>query len=542
MNEPGSASGTMESPILALLVKYHTAIRRAESLPPIVWLHSRPPRLSATSRLKLPRLTLGASTLVRHHVLRSVDALLRDYAARAALGELDATGARERAALADFRASVQPVPWRRIIVAFVLAALLLGRGMIELLLGSLPGLASELTESDLNQAARVRATADALLALSSSFSASSVSVTASQVAEAGAGALTILAAGLVASAYLVLRPFSSAFRIKRMLFNLASTHELDLRDTCTTWHVSRSTGLYETERRTLQDIDLPPEKPFDLILSFTVATLLLAAMTYAMITDSTLDTYTVVFLASVMLLPGVLRLGWLACTYRDRQRKGTVKLPEYWRLPATGGLVDQRPVTESMAWSFLPYLAPVIWFRLARQTDRLVFEDATRQPSMPRIRGPWLALGSAVLLWLFPPAALFVRGLRVRRKATFAKSGLAIAAAVVLTIAYVSAFFISYMAPVGSVAESLFLVVAFTASAICVGVAQALANRSLEPLRPHSASQPILDHPPDGRLTFAPPPDWPDPPDGWSPPAHWTPDSTFPPAPQGWRFWVLLSN
>ncbi|MFP5282112.1 MAG: hypothetical protein ACLGIF_01525 [Actinomycetes bacterium] len=88
-------------------------LQRTEGLPPAVWLRSRPAGVSLLSRWwRLPRLTLGTSILVRHHVLRSVDAFARAYAARSALGDGDELSAYERQALVEFRSSVRPVPWK----------------------------------------------------------------------------------------------------------------------------------------------------------------------------------------------------------------------------------------------------------------------------------------------------------------------------------------------------------------------------------------------------------------------------------------------
>src|SRR4051794_5089012 len=95
---------------------------------------------------------------------------------------------------------------------------------------------------------RLRATDDALLALSSTLSTPAFSGIASDLAHAGIAAVLTLMLGLAAAAYVVLRPLASAFRIKRMLFNLASEPDLGLADTWTTWHVRRSVGLYEEER------------------------------------------------------------------------------------------------------------------------------------------------------------------------------------------------------------------------------------------------------------------------------------------------------
>jgi len=69
--------------------------------------------------------------------------------------------------------------------------------------------------------------------------------------------------------YIVLRPFSPSFRIKRMLFNLAEASDVRLSASSATWHVSRSVGLYQRERALLGDFHLKGarEKPFGLIVN-----------------------------------------------------------------------------------------------------------------------------------------------------------------------------------------------------------------------------------------------------------------------------------
>jgi hypothetical protein len=210
------------SPVIDLLRSYDAVLRRAEELPLVVWLRSRPAGASVLSRWwRLPRLTLGTSIHVRHHVLRSVDALARAYAAREALGDPDEISAHERQALTEFRASVRPVPWKWIIAAIVAGALVIGRGIAELLTSWLRLLAFGLAqELDARESEQLRALVDGLLALSSSLSASSLEQTVRHLADADLKVVLILLASLAAAVYIVLRPFSAPFRIKRMLGQL----------------------------------------------------------------------------------------------------------------------------------------------------------------------------------------------------------------------------------------------------------------------------------------------------------------------------------
>ena len=71
-----------------LLSEYREILARAERLPWVLWIRTRAPGTSPLSRVwRVPRLTLGTSPMVLFHVTRSVDALMRVFAAKAALGE-----------------------------------------------------------------------------------------------------------------------------------------------------------------------------------------------------------------------------------------------------------------------------------------------------------------------------------------------------------------------------------------------------------------------------------------------------------------------
>ncbi|WP_130783098.1 hypothetical protein, partial [Cellulomonas biazotea] len=76
-----------------LLRAYHEVLGRSRRLPGVVWMRTRPDGSGPTAGwFRLPRLTWGTHLFVLFHVERSVRALARAYAARAALDELDAEG------------------------------------------------------------------------------------------------------------------------------------------------------------------------------------------------------------------------------------------------------------------------------------------------------------------------------------------------------------------------------------------------------------------------------------------------------------------
>ncbi|MFP5282113.1 MAG: hypothetical protein ACLGIF_01530 [Actinomycetes bacterium] len=152
------------------------------------------------------------------------------------------------------------------------AALVLERGIAELLMNSLHLLAFGLAKGvDATEIEQLGATVDGLLALSSSLSASSLEQTVRHLLDADLKVVPIFLGSPLAAVYIVLRPFSSSFRIKRMLFNLAETPDLKLAHSSTTWQVSRSVGLYDKERALLDHLHLrgAREKPFDLVPTVT---------------------------------------------------------------------------------------------------------------------------------------------------------------------------------------------------------------------------------------------------------------------------------
>jgi hypothetical protein len=527
------------SPVIDLLRSYDAVLRRAEDLPLIVWLRSRP--AGFLSRWWwLPRLTLGTSTLVRHHVLRSVDALARAYAARAALGDLDEMSAHERQALTEFRASVRPVRWKWITVAIVAGALVIGRGIAEQLAIWLHllafGLAKELDAREIEQ---LRATVDGLLALSTSLSASSLDQAFRHLAGAHLEVMLILIASLLAAMYIVLRPFSGPFRIKRMLFNLAEEPDVRLSESSATWHVSRSVGLYNTERALLGNFHLKGarEKPFDLILSMVATTLIgwgFASVEMVKDSDRWLNVGLAIFLVA-------LRLGWLVRTVRDRSDGTTgAELPDYRRLQLTRALVDRRPVTESMAWASFWMLSPVIWFRLSRQADWLIAEHRAPRELIVRGRGPRLAVASSLLMCFVPTVPILGRLWRFRRLPAFSWLHPATLTVLVCVAVLTAGQLVFWSVEIGSQFESPAFVASLTALAGAVGGIQAVTNKQVQltgeqiPFGQSGLAPGVVN----SRVVFNPPPGWPPVPNGWVPPPGWRPDADWPATSAAWQFWV----
>lgn len=372
---------------------------------------------------------------------------------------------------------------------------------------------------DAGESEVLRAIMDGLLGLSSSLSASSLEQTLRYLADANLKVVLIMIASLLAAVYIVLRPFSAAFRIKRMLFNLAEAPEVRLSESSTTWHVSRSVGLYNTERALLGEFHLKGarEKPFDLILSMVATTLIGWGFTSFYMTDET-DSDRLLYVGLARFLVG-LRLGWLVRAFRDRSDGTTgAELPDCRRLPLMGALVDRRPVTESMAWASLLLLSPVVWFRLSRQADWLIAEDRASRELVVRRRGPWLALASSLLMCLFPPVPILGRLWRFGRLAAFRWLDPRTLTVLVCVAVFTPAQAIFGILQPGSQFEIPAFIASLAALAGAVGGIQALTNKHLQlmgeeiPLGQSGSSAAAVN----SHMVFNPPPVF-DPPPGWPP-------------------------
>lgn len=185
-------------------------------------MRTRPAGCSPLARWwRLPRLTAGTSLIVRHHIIWSVDALIRTYAAQAALGELDERGEKEREMLADFRGSLRPVNLRYFILAAVVAALLIGRIILDALIQSsaqsfyflILGLESISFDELKDRLNDLRPAMDGIVSASSLMSSGSIYDLVIRLVRADPIGLLILTATSLAAIYCVLRPASVAFRL-----------------------------------------------------------------------------------------------------------------------------------------------------------------------------------------------------------------------------------------------------------------------------------------------------------------------------------------
>lgn len=168
---------------------------------------------------------------------------------------------------------------------------------------------------------------------------------------------------LALAAYLVLRPFVPAFRLKRMLFNLAPDRDRPLPSATSRWSVSQATGVYEQERRACAALGVRTlhEFPFDLAVPAVVMLipLVMAASSFdeaAAASTATSDRWLVTVMGTLVLIAALTRLGWLYRTWRQRLGPPAPHLPYEVGIGGLSVAKLERPVGVRILMSLLLFL------------------------------------------------------------------------------------------------------------------------------------------------------------------------------------------
>ena len=182
---------------------------------------------------------------------------------------------------------------------------------------------------------------------------------------AGPLQLTVLASGVALSTYVVLLPFGPAFRFKRMFFNLAPEPKGRHRSAVARWSVSQATGLYESEHRVFAELGARPPKefPFDLAVSALAMALPLACC--GLLLRVGVDLHQehratahlvggLVTLGICLLIPILVRLGWLCRTWQCRQVSRSAPYRPFEVGIRSGGAVAR--VENPIGWRLLFFL------------------------------------------------------------------------------------------------------------------------------------------------------------------------------------------
>lgn len=536
----------VRDPLADLLRDYVTVLNRAERLPAVLWSRTRTPGTAPLARLwRLPRLTVGASHLVLFHVTRSVEALLRAYAARAALGELDATGMRQREMLLTFSGALKRVRWWWFIAAGVSSTIVLAQATLAFYAsGAFSGLQQALDEE------RVAVAFEVLGHIGSLSTSPTAIVSIDPVSgfrRLGVLGLLVLTGVLLLATVCVLRPVSTAFRIKRMLFNLAGQPDDAIYRTTTTWHVPRTTGIYDRERQVYAAVGVvaAKEKPFDLVVSALFALLVGALVVTIDLADPDISLEALLTDVGIVAVLVGLRAYWLLATHRERCRPiRQSQVPEAAALPVARRVVDRRRPVEAFSVALL--LAPVEWYRMSRQLSDLESEARLQRCLSRRRGGRFGSVLSAVLIlvaWssVLASPVLGIRAFRLRRLLPRGESRPALWLLVAAAVASVPVTVGFVWLPADSSWVSGLFFSNILLLALGVAATQVVQNRLVE-VYADPIQDGIADAVPSRPLRLNPPPDWPAPPPGWEPPAGWRPDPAWGPVPRGWRLWEFRTE
>jgi hypothetical protein len=313
------------SQVCELLEAYQGVLDSISDLPlvpMVLWRHANRGGLGRLHYLPRPRWLLRF--FVVRHIGRVLAGLSRRYSARAALGSAADSEHRDREAVREFQQSLPPPRVRTYLTLLIVVTIVIGRPIVDRVASLILRLIqdSEVGRSEVRR--QVRDTLQTLgTALSTDFT--SVNNAVNALLNEGLLQVAVVMLGLALSLYVVLRPFVPAFRLKRMLFNLTPEPEQRHRSAVARWSVSQATGIYARERRLFEELGgrPPREFPFDLVVPALVMLVPLAHGTLnirrGLIAPLMDDRVGFLSAATVVLIPALLRLGWLYQTWQRRQ-------------------------------------------------------------------------------------------------------------------------------------------------------------------------------------------------------------------------------
>jgi hypothetical protein len=389
---PRSPSGPdQEAQLVDLLDGYERILAAIEELHPVVLVCSR-------SLLRVPRPRWLLRFFAVDHIDRTLQALCRRYAARAALRLSNGGEEADYLAARSYRESLPPLRRRTYAVLAAIAAvagasIILPRATGLFAVSASPVRIRQFISAVESQAENPVAVHDLL----------------DQLGSADAEVLTYVLFGLLAILYVLVRPLSAVFRVKRMIFDLYPDLP-GLRSLPLSLSVRRATGLYELEDRVLGQVGArrPPEPPYDLLVSGLPMPLV---VTLSVADLGSGDPFWTVFALLVLVLVAA-RIGWLLRTWRLRASSQPGSLRE-----VTVATTSRRAVAR---WALIlgalsTLLAPAISFAavagavpsllLARWSDPASTYAAggyhNRRTTLAAKLLAWTAivLGLAIALW-----------------------------------------------------------------------------------------------------------------------------------------------
>jgi hypothetical protein len=291
----------------------------------------------------LPRPKWLLRYFVVRHVGHTLACLSRRYSARAALGQAAEGERHDREAVREFQQSLPPDRQKIYLVLLTVAIVVSFRPIINAVVPvainatKAGGGGSELRQKVLVTVEKVGAALTA--------NVPSLNEALNAVLNGGLLHLAVVTLGVTLSAYVVLRPLVPAFRLKRMMFNLAPEPQGPHRSAVARWSVSQAMGLYECERRVLAELGAHPprEFPLDLAVSTLAVAFPLAFSALLFRADAVISNEGVVYIAwaACVLIAVLVRLGWLWRSWQRRQLGRSGPYPPY-EVRIRGGMVAAK--------------------------------------------------------------------------------------------------------------------------------------------------------------------------------------------------------
>jgi hypothetical protein len=329
------------------------------------------------------------------HVNRTMSSLHRALTRRVATGSAEDQDVKDRDAVAAYRDAMRPVHVKTYLAIVIVLTLLIGGFVLKVagpVLSDVPflKLAEEYdqgfaagAEAETRDVIEISARTSTLFAsfgdaISADVSSLGDTIEAFVGAEPSDSALVL--AGFLFALYLVTRILVPAYRLKRMLFNLADDPGARAYSTAR-WNLQHATGVYRRERAVFESLGerAPREPALDLVIPLLWLSLPLALAAYLLLNterwifDQPAGYWLLgvpfqfsIALATALLTLVVLRIGWLVAAWRHR-RTSPERLKPY-EVCLDGRRVTVRsPVGVAVFVYLIPYYLPIWWAVVNRQ-------------------------------------------------------------------------------------------------------------------------------------------------------------------------------
>jgi hypothetical protein len=414
-----------------LLRAFHSVLESVDGLPAAPVVPSSYRRPGIAGRLQaLPRPRWLLRYFVVAHIHGVLGALDRRYSSRAALGLASGADDHDRRAIQEFRQGLPPVNTRALLTALLVAMVLLSQPLLETFAEVLSTLGSGAkvvvtVSTDVSSEARdrgVRAPAVATVgpgtrrlleelkgSVSSSISGTSIADAMATLTKAGMRDLLLVLVGLVLALYVLLRPITSGFRLKRMLLNLHPDFDQYRRRVPARWHASRSTGIYRLESALFDELGGPPhrEVPVDLIVSAVGLIPLLWVIGVMVEIGTSTPGLGPIALECAALFGALVaaRARWLLTTWRQRSGTTGAAAPGWVRIRGSTAVAGTRdPLTSGLLtlfavnFSVVPQLGAIGWYRVNRELRDLGYaRGSDRLGHFPALSAVAYVMGTSFL-------------------------------------------------------------------------------------------------------------------------------------------------